>query len=102
MSHLSLAAELDLVTNGSSLRLIPFLVQVLKIKALGNVSPENEQKKIEVKQYFLSSCLLSKTQSPSAKMWRIGGPLSMSRCFPFFPPHLQKDVNSSQMIIIDP
>ena len=45
VSHLPLATGLDLVINERHLRLIPFLAQVLKIKALGNVSPENEQKR---------------------------------------------------------
>lgn len=67
MSHLSLSTGLDVVINERCLRLIHFLVQVLKIKGLGNVRAQRTNEK-EVKQDSLSSGLLSKTQPPSGKM----------------------------------
>lgn len=60
VSHLSLATGLDLVINGRHLRLMLFFVQVSKIKALGNVSPKNEEKKKEVEQYSLSPASFQK------------------------------------------
>lgn len=67
VSHLSLSTGLDVVINERCLRLIHFLVQVLKIKGLGNVRAQRTNEK-EVKQDSLSSGLLSKTQPPSGKM----------------------------------
>lgn len=67
MSHLSLSTGLDVVINERCLRLIHFLVQVLKIKGLGNVRAQRTNEK-EVKQDSLSSGLLSKTQPPPGKM----------------------------------
>lgn len=60
VSHLSLATGLDLVINGRHLRLMLFFVQVSKIKALGNVSPKNEEKKKEVEQYSFSPASFQK------------------------------------------
>jgi hypothetical protein len=70
VSHLSLTTGPDLVINGRRLRLIQFLVQVLKTKYLRNRSSENEAKR-KKNNILVQVIYIFRIQSPSAKIWRM-------------------------------